>query len=52
MPGNVEYPTLVEVAVVDGKNADKLARYKYIKKALSQMRGLHVLQDEVIESKG
>lgn len=46
---NKEFNTLVKVSITNGKNSDKLSKYKFLKSALNQMDILSIISDECFE---
>jgi hypothetical protein len=44
-----QYPTLIYVSNINGKNADKLSKSTYIKGALTKMEDISLLKEQVIE---
>lgn len=46
---NKHFNTLVKVSFINGKNADKLSRYKFLKSSFKQMDILSLISDECLE---
>ena len=45
-----EYPTLLYVSNITGKNTDKLSKSKYLEEAFPQVAGMKLLRGKIIES--
>ncbi|BED96169.1 hypothetical protein Ef18B233LT_19110 [Escherichia fergusonii] len=46
---NKKFKTLIKVSIVNGKNADKLSRYKTMKNILNDFDKLFLISEECIE---
>ncbi|MBC1481827.1 hypothetical protein HCJ52_01175 [Listeria sp. FSL L7-1485] len=46
---NKQFNTLVEVAFTNGRNADKLSRYKFMKNVINQMDEVVLIEENCIE---
>ncbi|WP_261784986.1 hypothetical protein [Escherichia fergusonii] len=46
---NKKFITLIKVSIVNGKNADKLSRYKTMKNILNDFDKLFLISEECIE---
>ncbi|GKW08888.1 hypothetical protein [Pectobacterium carotovorum] len=45
---NDNFPTLIEISFINGKNTDKLSRYKFIKNVFSELKIASLINDEHI----
>lgn len=45
-----DFKSLVKVAIVSGRNADKLSRLKFMKNVISQIGGMHLISEECVET--
>ncbi|HAT4912483.1 TPA: hypothetical protein JHJ70_000408 [Serratia marcescens] len=45
---NKEFSTIIKVSFTNGKNPEKLSRYKFLKNAFNQFDGLSIISDECI----
>ncbi|MBN5368583.1 hypothetical protein JY531_13655 [Serratia marcescens] len=46
---NKEFSTIIKVSFTNGKNPEKLSRYKFLKNTFNQLDGLSIISDECIE---
>jgi hypothetical protein len=44
-----QYPTLIYVSNINGKNADKLSKSMYLKNALTKLEDISLLREDLIE---
>ena len=44
-----QYPVLIYVANIQGRNTEKLSKSRYLKNALPQIAGIKLLKEEIIE---
>jgi hypothetical protein len=46
---NKDIETIVEIFFTNGKNAEKLSKYKYMKGSVGRMNGMLIIKDEIVE---
>ncbi|CAI0914998.1 hypothetical protein [Serratia entomophila] len=44
-----EFSTIIKVSFTNGKNPEKLSRYKFLKNAFNKLDGIFIICDECIE---
>nr|EBF5840147.1 hypothetical protein [Listeria monocytogenes]ECB9664314.1 hypothetical protein [Listeria monocytogenes]ECB9720217.1 hypothetical protein [Listeria monocytogenes]ECB9804987.1 hypothetical protein [Listeria monocytogenes]EHV5201390.1 hypothetical protein [Listeria monocytogenes] len=44
-----QYETIINMAFIEGRNADKLSRYKFMKNVMNQLNVAEIIHDEQIE---
>ncbi|EAC3109976.1 hypothetical protein GZ243_000878 [Listeria monocytogenes] len=47
-----QYETIINMAFIEGRNADKLSRYKFMKNVMNQLNVAEIIHDEQIEREG
>ncbi|HHT5754028.1 TPA: hypothetical protein ACSZAG_11225 [Listeria monocytogenes] len=47
-----QYETIIKMAFIEGRNADKLSRYKFMKNVMNQLNVAEIIHDEQIEREG